>query len=63
MVVVVAISLGPAIPMHPVNPGSEVSPPAGNETSPAPSPTTTNQGITHTVTLYHLHPITMPKPA
>ncbi len=44
VVIVVGISFGPYIPMHPVNPGGEISPPPENTTTPTPSTTNTNQG-------------------
>jgi hypothetical protein len=50
----IAVAFGPIIPIHPVNPGSETSPPA-NTTSPSPSTTSTSQdNPTYTIAVYHV---------
>ncbi|MGD6934113.1 MAG: hypothetical protein ACQCN5_07910 [Candidatus Bathyarchaeia archaeon] len=45
IIAVVGIGLGPYIPMHPVNPGGEITPPSENITTPTPSTTNINQGV------------------
>ncbi|XHH09148.1 MAG: hypothetical protein ACFCUE_00580 [Candidatus Bathyarchaeia archaeon] len=55
VIVVVGISLGPTIPVHPVEPGQEASPPPDNTTSPSPTTTSVKQeSIDYSIAIYNL---------